>query len=207
MFTATLSPAEHTAALTRVSSSRKDAICAFAGGALPHTILSCCRGTLLSMFTTPAVLPLRAACKEAVTVVAAFPWEDRGTVILGRIARWRACFPRARCANVRMWDPDGLAVRRTPVLDADFVHFAGLWELNMRFCKNVTDAAFVHLRGIQVLEMSYCNQGTITNAALAHLAGIQRLGMRSCNQATLTDAACSPAGHSRSQHLPLRAAH
>ena len=45
----------------RLSSSLQpqDAICAFAGDALPHTILSCCQGTLLSMFSTRTVLSLR----------------------------------------------------------------------------------------------------------------------------------------------------
>ena len=84
---------------------------------------------------------------------------------MGSIGGWRACFPRARCANVYQ------IPRRTPVADADFVHFVGLWELNMASCKAVTDAAFVHLRGIRVLDMSGCSQPTITDAGLAHLVG------------------------------------
>jgi len=44
--------AEHTAKFKRISASLlpQNAICAFAGGPLPHTILSSCQGTLLSMF-------------------------------------------------------------------------------------------------------------------------------------------------------------
>jgi hypothetical protein len=40
-------------------------------------------------------------------------------VIKGSIAAWRACFPRARCANVSRgeWEPD---FRRASVVDADF---------------------------------------------------------------------------------------
>ena len=86
---------------TRISASRGEhPICAFAGGALPTTLLSCCAGALLPMLSTAAVLPLRAACKEAAAAVAAHPWEDSETLIRGRVRDWRACFPRARAANV-----------------------------------------------------------------------------------------------------------
>ena len=179
----------------RISASLQPqgAICAFAGGALPHTILSCCQGTLLDMFSTEAALPLRATCKDAAAAVAAHPWEDRATVIQGSIGGWRACFPQARCANVRMGDwEDDTGVRSTPVADADFVHFVGLWELNMARCRAVTDAAFVHLRGIRVLDMTDCWQATITDAGLAHLVGIQKLSIWGCDQATLTDKAFAP---------------
>ena len=63
------------------------------------------------------------------------------------------------------------------VTDADFVHLAGLRELNMSHCVKVTDAAFVHLRGIHTLNMYWCNQRTITDAAFVHLAGIHTLWM------------------------------
>ena len=39
-----------------------------------------------------------------------------------------------------------MVVRSSFVEDADFVHFVGLWELNMACCREVTDAAFVNLR-------------------------------------------------------------
>ena len=153
-----------------------------------HTLLAECPGALLQFFDTPRACALRLVCREFQAAVAAFPWEDRGTVILGSIGGWRACFPRARCANVRM----SVGGRRVPVVDADFVHFVGLWELNMRSCKAVTDAAFVHLRGIHVLDVSYCDQPTITDAGLAHLVGIQKLSIWACRQAALTDAAFAP---------------
>ena len=138
-------------------------------GGKGHTLLAECAGALLQFFDTPAACALRLVCREFQAAVAAYPWEDRETVILGSIGGWRACFPRARFANVRFYQvlPGW---RQTPVVDADFVHFVGLWELNMRGCEAVTDAAFVHLRGIRVLDMGNCNQPTITDAGLAHLA-------------------------------------
>ena len=162
-------------------------------GGKSHTLLAECPGALLQFFDTPQACALRLVCRELQAAVAAYPWEDRDTVILGSIGGWRACFPRARCANVSMigWRGDDV-VRHTPVMDADFVHFVGLWELNMRACRVVTDAAFAHLRGIRVLEMSFCWQRDITDAGLAHLAGIQKLSIWRCRQATLTDAAFAP---------------
>jgi hypothetical protein len=162
-----------------------------AGGA-GRTLLAECPGALLQFFDTPEACVLRLVFREFQAAVAAHPWEDRETVILGSIGGWRACFPRARCANVRMWATDGVVRRHTPVVDADFVHFVGLWELNMRRCMAVTDAAFLYLRGIRVLDMTDCDQPTITDAGLAHLVGIQRLCIRGCHQATLTDAAFAP---------------
>ena len=124
-----------------------------------HTLLAECPAALLQFIDTPGACVLRLVCREFQAAVAAHPWKDRETVIKGSIGGWRACFPRARCANVRS---NELAAvwRHTPLVDADFVHFAGLWELNMAYCKAVTDAAFVHLRGIRVLDMSHCYQPT-----------------------------------------------
>ena len=149
-------------------------------GATGRTLLAECPGALLQCFSTPDACGLRLVCSEFQAAVAAHPWEDRETVIKGDIGGWRACFPRARCANVNMY------TRRSPVVDADFVHFVGLWELNMARCRAVTDAAFVHLRGIRVLNMSRCTQ--LTDAAFAHLKGIQTLLMYGCKQPTITDA-------------------
>ena len=155
-------------------------------GDVGRTLLAECPGALLKFFSTRGACVLRLVCREFQAAVAAHPWEDMATVILGSIGWWRACFPRARCANVNKYS------RVAPVVDADFVHFVGLWELNMMFCTAVTDAAFVHLQGIRVLDMSFCDQPTITDAGLAHLVGIQKLCIRRCDQATLTDAAFAP---------------
>ena len=54
------------ALFARLSASRgAQPIGAFAGGGLPTTILSCCAGALLPLLSSAAVLPLRAACREA----------------------------------------------------------------------------------------------------------------------------------------------
>jgi hypothetical protein len=149
------------------------------------------RAALFPFFDTREACSLRGVCHEVKQAVADFPWEDMGTVIRGSVALWRACFPRARGANVGQrgqWgeNPNG---RRTAVVDAAFVHFVGLRALNMSWCTQVRDAAFVHIRGILELNMTYCSQVTITDAAFAHLVGIQRLSIWGCSQANITDAA------------------
>ena len=148
---------------------------------------------LFPFLDTREASSLRLVCRELKQAVADFPWEDMGTVIRGSIALWRACFPRARGANVgeRVGDGEGLNPngRLTDVVDGDFVHFVGLRALNMSCCWQVTDAAFVHLRGIESLNMHWCNQTSITDAAFVHLRGIQELDMSFCSQATITDAA------------------
>ena len=137
---------------------------------------------LLPLFSTRDACALRLICREFLAAVTEQPWEDSATVIKGSIAAWRACFPHARCANVALYSLFGAEVRTAPVVDADFVHFEGLRELNMLNCYHVTDAAFVHLRGIHSLEMSMCNN--LTDAALGHLVGIQRLGVFNCSGIT-----------------------
>ena len=67
----------------------------------PDSVLSHCYGALLPMFDTQEATTLRLLCREFKEAVADFPWEDEKTVILGDVAAWRACFPRARWANVR----------------------------------------------------------------------------------------------------------
>ena len=86
------------ALFARLSTSRGalGPLAAFAGGALPATVLSACAGALLPLLSTVDVLPLRATCKEAAAAIAQHPWEDTETVIRGRVRHWRACFPRAR---------------------------------------------------------------------------------------------------------------
>jgi hypothetical protein len=155
-------------------------------GGTQETLLSEVGPVLLRFVSTADACALRLVCREFLAAVTEHPWEDRRTVIQGSIGAWRACFPRARCANVQKWGPKK---RAAPVVDADFVHFEGLRELNMASCRNVTDAAFVHLRGIHMLDTSFCWQPAITDAAFAHLAGIQRLSILGCDQATITDAA------------------
>ena len=158
-------------------------------GGTQETLLSEVGPVLLRFVSTADACALRLVCREFLAAVTEHPWEDRDTVIKGSIGAWRACFPRARCANVRSWTDTAQERRDAPVVDADFVHFEGLRELYMAGCSSVTDAAFVHLRGIHTLDMSWCDQLAITDCAFAHLAGIQRLSILGCNQATITDTA------------------
>ena len=180
-------------------------------GGTQETLLSEVGPVLLRFVSTADACALRLVCCEFLAAVSEHPWEDRRTAIKGSIRAWRACFPRARCANVQMDDDDfGNEVRTAPVVDADFVHFEGLRELYMAGCTDVTDAAFVHLRSIHTLDMSYCNQPAITDAAFAHLAGVQRLSIRRCNQATITDhrrRLYTPARHSAAEYKLLQAPH
>jgi hypothetical protein len=158
-------------------------------GGTQETLLSEVGPVLLRFVSTRDACALRLVCREFLAAVTEHPWEDRDTVIQGSIGAWRACFPRARCANVQRCCDFYDVFRSAPVVDADFVHFEGLRELYMARCEDVTDAAFAHLRGIHTLDMSGCWQPAVTNAAFAHLAGIQRLSMWGCDQATITDAA------------------
>jgi hypothetical protein len=145
---------------------------------------------LLPLFTTAEACALRLVCREFLAAVSEQPWDEGEAVIHGSIGAWRACFPRARCANVTSGSFGQLARwRSTPVVDADFVHFEGLRELRMVGCTSITDAAFVHLRGIHTLYMSDCSQVGVTDAAFAHLSGIHTLFISGCNQAGITDAA------------------
>ena len=105
-----------------------------------------------------------------------------GPPIVGPLAAWRAANPDALVANV---------YRRDDLVDADFVHLAGIKALNMVGCCNpgLTDAAFVHLRGLHTLWMSGCNQASITDAAFVHLHGLHTLFMFWCDQPSITDIA------------------
>ena len=138
-------------------------------------------GAFLPLFDMRSATVLREVCTELRTAVAEHAWAD-GSRIKGSLAAWRAGFSRARQANIR---------GRKDLVDADFVHLAGIHTLDMRGCKqaSITDAAFVHLAGIHKLDMSECRQDTITDAAFVHLAGIHVLDMSFCSQATITDAA------------------
>jgi hypothetical protein len=126
-------------------------------GGTQETLLSEVGPVLLPFFTTRDACALRLVCREFLAAVSEHPWEDRDTVIQGAIGAWRACFPRARCANVQKRDEFYEVARVAPVVDADFVHFVGLRELYMAGCMDVTDAAFAYLRGIHTLDMASCD--------------------------------------------------
>ena len=111
-----------------------------------------------------------------------YPDYGFGPPIVGPLAAWRAANPDALVANVRV---------RADLVDADFVHLAGIKALRMGRCTNpgLTDAAFMHLRGLHTLWMGRCKQASITDAAFAHLHGLHTLYMFGCDQSTITDAA------------------
>ena len=108
-----------------------------------------------------------------------YPDHGFGPPIVGPLAAWRAAHPDALVANV---------YGRDDLVDADFVHLAGIKALWMGRCTNpgLTDTAFVHLRGLHMLWIDYCNQASITDAAFAHLHGLHTLTTIGC---TITDAA------------------
>ena len=130
---------------------------ALAGG-VHATILSIVGLELLPFFSIREACTLRLVCREFVGAIADVRWNDMETWIEGDLGSWRACFPRARAAFVS---------GRRDLVDADFVHLAGLHTLDMSYCHQgtITDAAFAHLRGIHTLNMGYCSQRAITNAA------------------------------------------
>jgi hypothetical protein len=113
-----------------------------AAGRPTETLLSEVGAVLLGMFSTAEACALRLICREFLEAVRAHQWCDSATVIHGSIAAWRACFPRARAADVSMCGEYGPepGMRTVPVVDADIVHFAGLRELRMPGCTAVTGA-------------------------------------------------------------------
>jgi len=123
----------------------------------------------MRFFTTKEACELRLVHSEFLDAVNATPWHDMETVITGRVAAWRACFPIAQAAKLG-----------AHVVDADFVHLRGLWSLDMSFCKGISDAAFANLCGINSLIMWFCKQPSITASASKHLKGIEELDMRGC---------------------------
>ena len=161
------------------------------GGAEQNAgILDVLRFGVLSMFNTREANTLRLVSKGFLSDVADHPWRDMQTVIQGYVGdqvgvrqgqrgAWRACFPRAKYANITR---GGTGFRRNSIIDSDFVHLAGLEQLNMNYCTEITDAAFVHLVGIQKLSMYACIN--ITDAAFVHLVGIKELNITCCYQIT-----------------------
>jgi hypothetical protein len=192
--------AAEAAMYARISSTRGELgpILRFAGGPeaeWPYGLFRTLRFALLPMFNTPEANTLRLVCKELKREVGEYPWEDMETVIRGYVGErvgeregqrgaWRACFPRARGANVEMCEPWLSSGRRNPVVDLDFVHFVGLRALNMSCCSQVTGAALrAHLGGIEKLDISWCQDPTIANFAFSLLAegGISCLATLGCS--------------------------
>ena len=117
------------AVFARLSASRGalGPLCAFAGGALPATVLSTCGSALLPFLDTRTVLPLRATCHEARLAAAAHPWVDlHNPVPLSRAGGWAAAFPAARAACAV-----STAAAAEPLPARLLAPFAGLRELRL----------------------------------------------------------------------------
>ena len=140
------------------------------------TLLSVVAPTILSFFSTADALALRLICREFTEAVSRHPWAER-TVIRGRIAVWRACFPRAICANVSRRNPWYKGGRRAEVGDEDFAHFAGLHELWIDSAFGLTNAAFAHLGSVKVLHMHSVSFDKLTPEAFAHLISLRELSL------------------------------
>ena len=130
---------------------------------------------IFGFLSTREARPLRLVSSVLCADVRNARWYDRDTVITGDLRKWRACFSKARCANVS---------GREDLTDADLVHLRGVEEVNLRDCTQITDAGLAHLRGVRVLNIARC--ALITDAGLAHLTGIHTLDMVDC--ARITDA-------------------
>ena len=104
-----------------------------AGGA-GRTVMWAAGDALLPFFSTEEARALRLVSRECLAAVARHPWADRATWIAGSVAAWRASFPRAKVANAIGYNIALNRARRTPIVDADFVHFEGLQELDMSNC-------------------------------------------------------------------------
>ena len=85
-------------------------------------------GILLFVTTsTREARSLRLVSRELLEAVAAFPWRYPTTVILGSVALWRSCFPRAVTAN--------LSKRRSDLTTGDFEQLSGILELDLGRCR------------------------------------------------------------------------
>lgn len=164
-----MQPATASAMYARLSASRLDQpLAAFCGGPHPHTLLSCCASALLPLLSTRAALPLRAACREARGAIAAHPWADTATPILGSVAAWRACFPAARAASAE-------ARRSAPLQPADVPCFAGLQELRLHSASREVLAAARALPGLRVVQERVLDKAALyAGAALVYRLGTQR---------------------------------
>jgi len=67
------------------------------------------------------------------------------------------------------------------IRDSDLAQLAGIRELIMHGCTQLSDAAFEHLKGLHTLTMSACTQSSITEAAFQHLSGLHTLDISGCS--------------------------
>lgn len=156
----------------RLSSSRSPtaSITDFAGGPNPHTMLSSMSGTLLSMFNTQNVRPLRTVCKDFKNAIADQPWSNRHNV--KDLEKWRACFPRAITVDLS-----------NNVTDADCVHLQGVQSIHAPYCWRLTGADFnLICWWLEVLDIKGCCN--ITDDNLGQLVNLKRLDITCCRSLT-----------------------
>ena len=149
----------------------------------------------MEVLNTKDATRLRSVNRELRYAVAAYPWYDKTTRIPMRfdgngsnVARWRACFPHARAANIS---------NNQFLCDEDFQYLHGLKWLDIGFgtsfaspnyrTRRLSDAAFAHLEGLGTLRMLGRDEVSITDRAFAHLKSLKVLDITRCNQ--FTDAA------------------
>jgi hypothetical protein len=178
-------------------------------------------GVVLSHLTPRDVTGLRASCRAAKAAVTAHPWDaplpsptdgastvyrqysnnprSRAFTLVGRrqVARWRACFPAARCAAAA-----GTVHPDFSVPDDNMAMLAGVARLGLLKCDALTDAALVphvpHLRELVVVEMP------LSAAALARLTRLTRFVAVKCPD--VTDALLGPLARCCT-HVTLREGH
>jgi hypothetical protein len=124
------------------------------------------------------------------------------THIIGDIARWRACFPRARAANLR-WRADlrafaplaGVlrvdlysAIKR-PLDDGALEPLRDAVWVDLGHCTGLRSCDVARLASVRVLNLAWCRQEALGDAGLAGLAALRELDVSMCWQAALTDAA------------------
>lgn len=143
-----------------------------------HSLLVECPSVLLDMFSTPEACQLRLICREFLGAVSAHCWKDSTTVIRGSIPLWRACFPRARCANVRASSPWAPGGRRLFTSEAVWASLTGLEELDMSQ-QRLPEAAFCVLASLKKLTVRWCCGG-LPEACFPHLAGLVALDVSRC---------------------------
>jgi hypothetical protein len=156
----------------------------FAGGPRAPTLLSVAWDTLLPMLGMQHVGALRLVNKECHTRVTQFPWNEPATEsasvaeghvlrgpwisgLMGSLRSWRACFPRAKSAYLRLKTLD----------DADCEHFRGLQHLETRHCdwRTATDVGFGQLAGTRLV-LHKCKPPRLSGAGWQRLRETGLLG-------------------------------
>lgn len=161
----------------RISSSRPKftAITDFAGGANPHTMLSSMQTTLLNMFDTKSVQPLRSVCKDFKRAIENHPWSTP-SLINKDLIKWRSSFPNALSVN--------LSPLYNTLNDSYMVHLQGVRTIDLSYCRHITGYSFHYLYAARTLNISGCIQ--ITNSSLQDLVYIEDLDITCCRQLDLS---------------------